>query len=112
MTNKKPGLLFLLILCIGLLPLQILNASNMDHMESTLVESGGCDMDKVGAQAACDDTQCMMSTGYCGAQNITSILSRSFWVSMQRHSHVGYRHSVRSRYQSHLDFSIYRPPIT
>jgi len=82
MTNKKPVLLLLLMLCIGLVPLQNVNAGNMDHMESILVDCGGCDMDKVDAQGACDDAQCMMGTGYCGTQNITSILSRSFRASV------------------------------
>ena len=104
-------LLLLLMLSIGLVPLQNLNAGNMDHMESMLVYCAGCDMDKGGAQGACDDAQCMMWTGYCGAQNITSILSRSFRASVNRQVLVGYRHSVTSGYQSHLDFSIYRPPI-
>jgi hypothetical protein len=111
MTNKKPLFLFLLMLCIGLVPLQNLIAGDMDHMESMLVDCAECDMDKGVTQGACDDAQCMMSASYCGTQNITSIFSRSFWSSFQGHSLVGFRHSATSRYRSHLDFSIYRPPI-
>jgi hypothetical protein len=111
MTNKKSSFLFLLMLCIGLVSLQNLNAGNMDHMESMSVNCAECDMDKSVAQGACDDAQCMMSSGHCGTQNITSIFSRSFGASRQSHSHVGFRHSFTSRYRSHLDFSIYRPPI-
>jgi hypothetical protein len=112
MNNKKSVLLLLLMLCIGLVPLQNLNAGDMDHMESMLLDCAACDMDKGAAQGACDDAQCMMSTGYCGTQNITSILSRSFRSSVQKHYLVGYRHFATLRYQSHFDFSIYRPPIT
>ena len=111
MTNKKPLLLLLLMLCIALVPLQNLNAGNMDHMESMLVDCAECDMDKGVTQGACDEARCMVSAGYCGAQNITSILSRSFWSSLQSHSLVDFQHSATSRYRSHLDFSIYRPPI-
>jgi len=111
MINKKTLFLFLLMLSIGSVPLQNLNAGNLDHMESMLVDCVECDMDKGVTQGTCDDAWCMMSAGYCGTQNITNIFSRSFWSPFQSHTLVGFRHSVTSRYRSHLDFSIYRPPI-
>jgi len=111
MTNKKTALLFLLMLCIGMLPLQNLNAGNLDPMESMLLDCANCDEDGDVAHGTCDDTQCLLSTGFCGTQNLTSILSRLLWTPMLRQSLVGYRQSSRSQYRSHLNFSIYRPPI-
>ena len=111
MTNKKTALLFLLMLCIGMLSLQNLNAGNVDQMESMLIDCANCDQDDGVTHGVCDDTQCILSTGFCGAQNVTSILSRLLWTPMPRQSLVGYRQSVKSQYRSHLDFTIHRPPI-
>ena len=111
-TIKKTTLPILLVLCIAMVPFQSLNAGNVGHMESMLVDSVECDMDKGVTQGTCDDAQCMMSAGYCGTQSITNIFSRPFRSPFQSHSLVGFRHSVTSRYRSHLDSSIYRPPIT
>jgi hypothetical protein len=111
MTNKKAALLFLLMLCIGMLPLQNLTAGNVDHMESMALDCANCDKDDGGAHGPCDDAQCLLSTGFCGTQNITSVLSRLLWMPMLKQSPVGYPQSFKSQYRSHLDFSIYRPPL-
>jgi hypothetical protein len=111
MTNKKNALLFLLMFCIGMLPLQSLNAGNVDHMESMLLDCSNCDKDDGVAHGSCDNAQCILSTGFCGAQNITSFLSKSLRTPMPRQSLASSWLPVKSQYRSHLDFSIYRPPI-
>jgi hypothetical protein len=111
MTNKKTALLFLLMFCISMLPLQNLNAGTVDHMESMLLDCSNCDKGDGVAQGSCDDTQCILSTGFCGAQNIISFLSKSLRTSMPRQSLVSSWRPIKSQYRSHLDFSIYRPPI-
>jgi hypothetical protein len=111
MTNKKTALLFLLMLCIGVLPLQSLNAGNVDHMESMSLDFASCDIDDGGAHGPCDKAQCLLSTGFCGAQSITSFLSKLLSAPMPRHSLASSWQSFKSQYRSHLDFPIYRPPI-
>jgi hypothetical protein len=111
MTNNKTALLFLLMFCIGMLPLQNLNAGTVDHMESILLDCSNCDKDDGVAHGACDNAQCILSTGFCGAQNITSVLSKPLRVPMPRQSSASSWRSVKSQYRSHLDFTIYRPPI-
>jgi len=111
MTNKKTSLLFLLMLCIGVLPLQSLNAGNLDHMESMSLDCANCDKDDGIAQGSCDVAQCILSTGFCGAQNITSFLSKLLSAPMPRHSLASSWQSFKSQYRSHLDFPIYRPPL-
>jgi hypothetical protein len=111
MTHKKSTLLLLLMLCIGMLPLQNLDAGDLDHMESMSLDCVVCDKDDGGAHGPCDDARCILSTGFCGAQNTTSIFSKLLWTPMPRQSLVAYRQSSKSRYRSYLEFSIYRPPI-
>jgi len=111
MTNKKAAYLFLLMLCIGMLPLQNLDAGNVDHMEEMLVDCANCDKDGGVTHGSCDEAQCLLSTGYCGTQNITSILSRLLWTPVSGKSLSSSWQSFKSRYRSQLDFSIYRPPI-
>jgi hypothetical protein len=111
MTNKKAALLFLLMFCIGMLPLQNLNAGNLDPMESMLLDCANCDKDDDVAHGSCDDAQCILSTGFCGTQSITSILSRLLWTPMPEKSLTSSWQSSKSQYRSHLNFSIYRPPI-
>lgn len=112
MTNKKPVLLFLLMLCIGLGPLQVLNAANIDNTGSMSTNCAHCDMGDEVAHVPCADTQCMMSAGLCWAQNITSVPSGALWTPAQRHAFMNCWHIFEARYRSHLDFSIYRPPIS
>jgi len=111
MTNKKTALLFLLMLCIGMLPLQSLDAGNVDHMEEMLLDCVMCDKDDGVAHESCDGAQCILSTGFCGTQNITSFLSKLLLTPMPRHSLASSWQSFKPQYRSHLDFSIYRPPI-
>jgi len=111
MAKHKTAVLFLLMLCIGMLPLQNLSAGNADNMESMLIDCGNCDMDETAGPGACDSAQCTMSSGYCGAQVIMSLQSRSAWSTMLRKAFASYRDSFKSRYRTHLDFAIYRPPI-
>jgi len=111
MTSKKTALLFLLMLCIGVLPLQNLNAGNVDHKQEMLFDCVMCDTDVGVDHGSCDEAQCLLSTGYCGAQGITSFLSKSLSTTMPRQSLAASWKSSKSHYRSHLDFSIYRPPI-
>ena len=111
MANHKTAVLFLLMFYIGMLPLQNLIAGNADNMESMLIDCSNCDMDETAGPGACDSAQCTMPSGYCCAQVIMSLLSRSAWSPMSRKAFAGYRDSFKSRYRSRLDFSIYRPPI-
>ena len=111
MTNKKPVLLFLLMLCIGLGPLQALGAANLDRMESMSSNCAHCDMDGDFAHRSCADAQCPMPAGFCWVQSITSVPSGAFWTPTWRQAFMDCPHSFESRYRSHLDFSIYRPPI-
>lgn len=101
--------MFLLIICIGFAPLQSINAGNLDHMESM---PSNCAMDSGADSDVCDGAQCMMSAGSCGANNILSISQATLCPSMALMSPGDYFHSVAFLYQSHLNFSIYRPPIT
>ena len=111
MTNNKTALLFLLMFCIGMLPLQNLNAGTVDHMESMLLDCANCDKDDGVARGSCDNAQCILSAGFCGTQNITSFLSKSLRAPMPRQSLASSWRPVKSQYRSHLDFAIYRPPI-
>lgn len=111
MANKKHLLMFLLTLCIGLTPLQTLNAGNLDHMEAMSANCVSCDMDGGADPDACDGAQCTMSVGSCGANSFSSVSQQSPWLSIAQLSLRGYFFTIASLYQSHLNYSIYRPPI-
>ncbi|RLA10792.1 MAG: hypothetical protein DRQ59_11145 [Gammaproteobacteria bacterium] len=110
MTIRKTALPFLLMLCIGMLPLQNLNADNADHMEAMLSDCANCESEGDVAHGSCDDVRCLLSTGFCGTQNITSTFSRLLSTAMPKQSLVTWQ-AFKSRYRSHLDFAIYRPPM-
>ncbi len=110
MSIRKTTLPFLLMLCIGMLPLQNLNAGNADHMQAMLNDCANCDSGDGVAHGSCDDARCLLSAGFCGTQGVTSIFSRSLWTTMPQQFLAGWQ-SYKSRYRSRLDFSIYRPPI-
>ena len=103
--------MLLLVLCIGLSPLQILNAGNLGHLEAmTDCVNGVTDGDP--APHDCEASHCVMPAGSCGAHNITSISQEPPWTSMVLISPGGYFSADYSFYQSRLNFSIYRPPIS
>ena len=104
--------MFLLTLCIGFAPLQSVNAGNLDHMESMSANCVNCDVDSGVDPDACDGTQCAVAVGSCGANHISSISQETLWSSMALISPGGHFCSHFSLYQSHLNFSIYRPPIS
>jgi hypothetical protein len=103
--------MFLLTLCIGLTPLQTLNAGNLDHMEDMSANCVSCDMDGGADPDVCDGTKCTILAGSCGANSISSISQETPWSSMASLCLSDYLCSITSLYQSHLNFPIYRPPI-
>jgi hypothetical protein len=111
MTDRKTALLFLLMLCIGVLPLQNLAVAGTDHAQEMLLDCVICDMEGGAERGSCNETQCIMATGFCGAQSITGFLSRLLPAPEPGHTLAGSRQSFKSHYRSYLDFSIYRPPI-
>ena len=111
MANKKHLLMFLLTICIGFAPLQTLNASNPGHMEAMSANCVNCDMDGGVGPDVCDGAECTMLVGSCGANSIWSVSQESPWLPIAQLSLRGYFFSIASRYQSHLNYSIYRPPI-
>lgn len=112
MTNANNLLIFLLTLCIGLAPLQALNAGNPDHMQAMSAGCVDCDMDGTTDMDLCDGAQCTMSTENCATNNVTSISQRvSLSSKVPLYLNVCF-FSVTSQYRSRLDFSIYRPPIS
>jgi hypothetical protein len=110
-TNKKYLLMFLLTFCIGFAPLQSISAGNLGHMESMPSDCASCDMDGGADSGVCDGTECTIVAGSCGANSISSIPRENSWSSMAPKSSGGYFYSAASLYQSHFNFSIYRPPI-
>jgi len=111
-AKKKHLLMFLLVLGIGFAPLQAISAGIPGHMDSMPSGCTGCDMNGGVDPGACDGTDCAMAAGACGANSISSIAQEIPLSSMAPGSLDGYFFTGSSLFQSYLDFSIYRPPIT
>ena len=111
MPGKKPVFLLIMMICIGLAPLQTNSAGNMERMESMSLNCVDCDMDDGASKASCDDAQCVVLTGSCGSLPITGVAMQLFRITTQEACFISLLRSVESRYRSHLNFSIYRPPI-
>ena len=101
--------MFMLMVCIGFSPLQMLNAGNLGHLE-TMTDCANGDTDG-GDLYDCESVHCPMSAASCGSHNITSIFQEPPGSSMTLISVDAYFCTNSSLYQSHLNFSIYRPPI-
>jgi hypothetical protein len=104
-------LMFLLMVCIGFAPLQSINAGNAGHMETLSAHCVNCDVGSDVDLDVCDDSQCMMSVGSCGANHNQTIAQGIPFLSRVLIAIGGYLSNQASPYQSHLNFSIYRPPI-
>jgi len=110
-TNKKKMLMFLLTVCIGFAPLQSINAGNPGHMETMSTHCINGDVEGDLDPDICDTTQCMMSVGSCGANHNPGISAGMPFSSQMLITVGGYLSKQVSPYRSHLNFSIYRPPI-
>ena len=111
MSRNKTLLSFLLMLCIGLAPVQVFAAGESGQMDSMPQGCVDCDMHEDGGKASCDEPHCLMSAEYCGSHNVASILQRPLTSPVPSLSLIGYRQFEVSRYRSRQNFSIYRPPI-
>jgi hypothetical protein len=83
---------YLLILCLGVLPLGGGYAANADHGDHMSADCGGCDNHAGGGKDACDGEICL-SVSYPEA---TAVIRLDL---------------PEPRFFSQLVFSIYRPPI-
>ena len=109
-ARKKSFLSLLLTLCVAAAPMHGLAASEPEHTASMTVGCVDCDMHD-GGTSVCDESGCPISSGFCAAQNLTSPLPTSWVTPAPWGRLIDGRRSASIDYRSHLEFSIYRPPI-
>ena len=111
MTLRIRVIHYLLIICVGLLPLASSYAAYVDHSDFMSENCDNCDMSHTTGQGSCDGVICMSVAGLCGF-GFGAMLNSAPVV--KRNPEVAYmpgRDMSAARYHSHLAFSIYRPPI-
>lgn len=100
---------YLLILCLGVLPLGSGYAANGDHGDLMSDGCGGCDKHAGSGMDACDGEICLSVSGHCGfGCSLPAAAVEPYPVAMA----VIRLDLPEPRFFSQLVFSIYRPPIT
>ncbi|MCP4388545.1 MAG: hypothetical protein GY802_09625 [Gammaproteobacteria bacterium] len=103
---------YLLILCLGVLPLGSNYAANADHDDLMSDNCGGCDIDTNGGHDACDGELCLSVSGHCGFGCSLPALAATAVEHSSVATAVTRLDLLEPQFFSHLVFSIYRPPIT
>ena len=112
MIHKKPTILYLLILCIAMTPMLSVNASATGHLVSMSSDCIDSDMNGSGSLGVCDDTQCVMSIEACCTPGGAGYIPVLLWAPDSILPFAESRPSSITQFQSRLEFSIFRPPIS
>jgi hypothetical protein len=109
--NKRATILYL-IFCIGMAPLLTAGANVSEHAESM---PGHClDLSLSGdtSHGPCDNPQCMSAPGHCAAQVNAGYIPVLWWIRNFSNRFGNVLRPQTTRFRSHLEFSIFRPPIS
>ena len=109
---KNPVIHYLLIICLGVLPLGSGYAAAVDHGDTMSDSCGGCDIEQSSGHDSCDGEICLSVAGHCSFGCGMPALA----TQAVEHIPVGVGLSARPlfelRFNSRFIFSIYRPPIS
>jgi hypothetical protein len=109
---KNPVTHYLLIICLGVLPLGSGYAAAVDHGDTTSASCGGYDIEQSSGHDSCDGEICLSVAGHCSSGYGMPALATQAVEYIPVGVGLNARPLFEHRFNSRFIFTIYRPPIS
>jgi len=112
MARNRKLIHCLMILCIGLMPVFSLSASELQHVDHASSGCLDCNPIEMAIDLSCGGEDCVPSAHACGANFCAGFVPENAVSAISQSVRLINSPPVETSFRSHLAESIYRPPIS